>query len=126
MLNLLLDSNREAVAQEISISMSAERVISILKEVILINGKHECIRTDNVPEFISEKMRVWGEANGIKYNFIQPDKPTQNNYVERFNGSYRRAKLDAYVFRNIEEVRELTEEWCLTTTRKGPARLSEK
>ena len=110
-LNILDDSNREAVAQEISMSMPAERVISILEKVIFINGKPECIRTDNGPEFISEKMRIWCEANGIKHKFIQPGKPTQNSYVERFNGSYRRAVLDAYIFRNIEDVRELTERW---------------
>ena len=71
-LNILDDSNREAVAQEISMSMPAERVISILEKVIFINGKPECIRTDNGPEFISEKMRIWCDANGIKHKFIQP------------------------------------------------------
>jgi len=110
-LNILDDSNREAVAQEISMSMPAERVIQILEKVIFINGKPECIRTDNGPEFISEKLRIWCEANDIRHKFIQPGKPTQNSYVERFNGSYRRAILDAYIFRNIEEVRKLTEEW---------------
>ena len=64
-LNILDDSNREAVAQEISMSMPAERVISILEKVIFIKGKPECIWTDNGPEFISEKMRMWCEANRI-------------------------------------------------------------
>ncbi len=91
--------------------MPAERVIAIMEKVIFINGKPECIRTDNGPEFISEKFNIWCQANGIKLKFIQPGKPTQNSYVERFNGSYRRAVLDAYIFRNIEEVRELTERW---------------
>ena len=97
-LNILDDSNREAVAQEISMSMPAERVISIMEKVIFINGKPECIRTDNGPEFISEKFNVWCQANGIKHKYIQPGKPPQNSYVERFNGSYRRAILDAYIF----------------------------
>ena len=54
-LNILDDSNREAVAQEISMSMPADRVIAIMEKVIFVNGKPECIRTDNGPEFISEK-----------------------------------------------------------------------
>ena len=65
-------------------------------------------------------MRIWCEANGIKHKFIQPGKPTQNSYVERFNSSYRRAILDAYIFRNIEEVRELTEKWRLDYNAKRP------
>lgn len=110
-LNIIDDCNREAVAQEAYMSMPAERVISVLEEVISCNGKPECIRTDNGPEFISEKLKVWCLANGIEHKFMQPGKPTQNSYIERFNGSYRRAVLDAYIFRNLDEVRFLTEKW---------------
>lgn len=119
-LNILDDNDREAVAQEVSMSMPAERVISMLEKVIFINGKPECIRTDNGLEFISEKMKIWCEANGIRHKFIQPGKPTQNSYVERFNGSYRRAILDAYIFRNIEEVREITEKWRIDYNGRRP------
>ena len=64
-LNILDDSNREAVEQEKSMSMPAERIISIMEKGIFINGKPECIRTDNGPEFISEKYYVWCQANCI-------------------------------------------------------------
>ena len=58
-------------------SMPAERVVAIMEKVIFVNGKPECIRTDNGPEFISEKFNVWCQANGIKHKFIQPGKPTR-------------------------------------------------
>ena len=84
----------------------------ILKEVIEKKTlKPDCIRTDNGPEFISDKMKIWCLANGVEHKFTQPGKPTQNSYIERFNGSYRRAILDAYIFRNLDEVREITERW---------------
>ncbi|MBO7413794.1 MAG: transposase, partial [Fibrobacter sp.] len=46
-----------------------------------------------------------------KILYTQPGRPTQNSYIERFNGSYRRAVLDAYIFRTLDDVREVTEKW---------------
>ncbi|HAT60944.1 MAG TPA: IS3 family transposase, partial [Prevotella sp.] len=53
----------------------------------------------------------WCEVNAIEIKYTQPGHPTQNSYVEQFNGSYRRAVLDAYLFRSIEDVRNITEKW---------------
>jgi putative transposase len=110
-LNILDDFNRAAVAQEISMSMPAERVIRILEKVIWIQGKPESIRCDNGPEFISNRFQEWCKANGITIKYTQPGCPTQNSYIERFNGSYRRGVLDAYIFRTLEDVREITQTW---------------
>ena len=61
--------------------------------------------------FISHEFQEWCEGNGIKILYTQPGCPTQNSYIERFNGSYRRAVLDAYIFRTLDDVREITEKW---------------
>lgn len=110
-LNLMDDFNREALAIEVDTSLPAERVIRVLEQVTEWRGKPNRIRVDNGPEFISTSLGLWCEQKGIALQFIQPGKPTQNAYIERFNGSFRRDVLDAYLFEDLEQIRTLTEEW---------------
>lgn len=109
--NLIDDFNREALAIEIDSSLPADRVIRTLQQVIDWRGTPKRIRVDNGPEFISTKLGRWCQERGIHLQFIQPGKPMQNAYIERFNGSFRRNILDAYLFENISQVRMLTDEW---------------
>ena len=109
--NLIDDFNREALAIEIDTSLPAQRIIRVLEQVIAWRGKPKRIRVDNGPEFISIMLAIWCQEIGIELQFIQPGKPTQNAYIERFNGSYRRDVLDAYLFQNIDQVKMLTEEF---------------
>ncbi len=109
--NLIDDFNRQALAIEIDTSLPAERIIRVLDQVIAWRGKPKRIRVDNGPEFISFLLAAWCEERGIQLQFIQPGKPTQNAYIERFNGSYRKDVLDAYLFEDIDQVRMLTEEF---------------
>ena len=110
-LNILDDFDRSAIAQEVAISIPASRLVRILEKVIWTMGKPRNIRCDNGPEFIAGIFQSWCKANDINLLYIQPGHPTQNSYVERFNGSYRRAVLDAYLFRTLDDVRTITEEW---------------
>ncbi len=110
-LNLMDDFNREALAIEVDTSLPAERVIRVLEQVIDWRGKPTRIRVDNGPEFISTALGFWCEENDIHLQFIQPGKPTQNAYIERFNGSFRRDVLDAYLFDNLDQIKTLSEEW---------------
>lgn len=109
--NVIDDSDRVAVAQKVAHSIPASRLIRFMEEIIWENGKPNNIRCDNGPEFISHEFRSWCKGNDINILYTQPGCPTQNSYIERFNGSYRRAILDAYIFRTLDEVRELTEKW---------------
>jgi len=69
------------------------------------------IRMDNGPELIARRMAQWAEAHGVDLAFIQPGKPSQNAYAERFNRTFREDVLDAYLFSSLQEARDITEEW---------------
>lgn len=56
-------------------------------------------------------LRGESEVEAVKLEFIQPGKPTQNAFIERFNRTYRTEILDFYLFRTLNEVREITEKW---------------
>lgn len=109
--NLIDDCTREVLAIEIDTSLSSKRIIRTLEKVILERGKPSIIRTDNGPEFTSKELEFWAKDNGIQIQFIQPGRPMQNGYIERFNRIYRESILDAYLFFDLDQVRELTAEW---------------
>lgn len=111
LLNILEDYNRECLAIEVGLSISAERVTRVLDWIIENKGMPIEIRTDNGPEFTSFHYLSWCEANGIKAKFIQPGKPKQNGYIERFNRTFREDVLDAYLFESIDQLQMKADWW---------------
>lgn len=109
--NVIDDFNRQALGIEIDYSLPTLRVIRTLEQIIEFRGKPSKLRMDNGPEFISHLFEAWCNEQGIELQYIQPGKPTQNAYIESFNGLYRRHVLDHYLFETLEEVRALTDEW---------------
>ena len=69
------------------------------------------MRMDNGPELISLALAQWAEEHGVMLEFMKPGNPTQNEFIERFNQTYRTEILDFYLFRTLNEVREITERW---------------
>jgi putative transposase len=111
LLNIIDDYNREFLAIEVDTSLPALRVIRTLQRLIETRSKPVCIRVDNGPEFISDKLQQWCSDQGITLKFIQPGKPVQNAFVERNNGSLRKELLNAYLFYDLQQVRGMAENW---------------
>ena len=109
--NVIDDGTRETLIIDVDTSLSSKRIIRTLEKVIAQRGAPDSIRSDNGPEFTSKDFQLWCEGKKIANQFIQPGKPMQNGYIERFNRLYRQAVLDAYLFFDLDQVRQLTEEW---------------
>jgi putative transposase len=113
-LNVLDEANREALAIEVGVSLPAARVVRVLDQLLALYGRPAMLRMDNGPEFLAQEFVTWSEAQGIALHYIQPGKPDQNAFIERFNRTYRAEVLDAYVFESIREVQDLTDDWLPT------------
>lgn len=118
--NVIDDFNREGLCIEVDFSLPTERVIRALEQVIEWRGKPEAIRCDNGPEYISHTIINWAEAQDIQLVHIQPGKPQQNAYVERYNRTVRYDWLAQYLFDSIEEVQDHATRWLWSYNNERP------
>lgn len=119
-LTILDEGNREGLAIEVATSIPSPRVVRVLDDLVTLHGCPGALRTDNGPEFIAQPLVEWCEAHAVALHYIQPGKPDQNAYIERFNRTYRTEVLDAYAFESITQVRDLTETWLESYNRERP------
>lgn len=119
--SLMDDCSREALAAEADTSISSQRVIRILDQVMKSRGTPpKRIRVDNGPEFISHALKKWAAANQVELIFIQPGKPTQNGFIERLNGTIRREVLNRFWFDDLAHAREELDQWIIEYNRFRP------
>ena len=119
-LTLIDEGNREALAIDVGTSIPSTRVIRVLDELTTLHGRPLAIRVDNGPELTAETFVAWCAQRGIGIHYIQPGKPDQNAFIERFNRSYRSEVLDAFLFASLTEVRDLTAAWLEIYNRERP------
>ena len=118
--NVIDDFNREALGIEIDFSLPSERVIRALKQIIAWRGKPRVIRCDNGPEYISAAVQTWAKELDIRLEFIQPGKPQQNAYVERFNRTVRYEWLSQYYWSDLAEVQDFATKWMWSYNHDRP------
>jgi len=118
--NVIDDYNREGLEIEADFSLPSQRVIRSLERIIEWRGKPKIIRCDNGPEYISTALQNWAKKQKIKLEYIQPGKPQQNAYIERYNRTVRYDWLNQYIFNTIEEVREFATKWLWVYNNERP------
>jgi putative transposase len=118
--NVIDDYNRECLGIEVDHSLPTQRVIKSLEQLIEWRGKPKAIRCDNGPEYISYALREWAQAMDIELMYIQPGKPTQNAYIERFNRTARNEWLNMHIFDSIEHAQSLATEWMWVYNNERP------
>ena len=118
--NVLDDYNREGLGIEVDQSLPSARVIKALERIIEWRGKPAAIRCDNGPEYVSQSLVNWANEHQITLMYIQPGKPTQNAYIERFNRTVRHEWLDMHLFESIEHAQHLATDWLWKYNNERP------
>ena len=111
MLTVVDDCTRECRGILMDFSIGGRRVSRFLDQLIDIQGKPVNTLTDNDTEFTSRAMFFWAQERNIQLNFIEPGKPSQNAFIESFNGRLRDECLNESVFRNIHHARTVIASW---------------
>ena len=119
-LNILDEGIREALDIVIDTSLPAARLVRVLEQLRAERGVPKMIRVDNGPEMTSSTFTQWCENHSIHISYIEPGKPNQNAYIERFNRSYRTEVLGPHVFSSLSQVRELSWEWMISYNEERP------
>jgi putative transposase len=93
---------------EIDTSITSARLVRIFEQIWRERPLPQVLRTDNGPEFLGEAFVQWAKRHGMAIQYIQPGKPNQNAFIERFNRTFRDEVLDQHLFLRLEDVREAT------------------
>ena len=110
-LTVVDDFSRECVDIAVDYGIGGEYVTQVLDRVAQFRGYPRAIRTDQGPEFTSRAFMAWAHARGIQHLINDAGKPTQNAYVESFNGKFRDECLNEQWFESLHQARQEVARW---------------
>lgn len=119
-LTLVDNMSRESPAMVADTAFSGARVVAVLNRLEATWGLPKSIQVDNGPEFTSRALDDWAHRHGVKLVFSRPGTPTDNPYIEAFNGRFRAECLDQYWFASLEEARQIIEAWRIDYNQVRP------
>jgi putative transposase len=103
--------SREALAIEVGQRLRGEHVVDVLNRLVQQRGAPKYLFADNGAEFTGQLVDLWAYHHGVRIDFSRPGKPTDNAFIETFNGSLRDECLNLHWFNTIVEARSLIEAW---------------
>ena len=121
-LTIVDNVSRVSPAIVVGPSLTGERVVAVLDHLRHTVGAPSRIAIDNGPEFISRALAVWAYEHQVHLEFSRPGTPTDNAYVESFNGHVRAECLDQHWFTSLEEARAVIEQWRVEYNQERPHR----
>ena len=111
---------RESLAIRVDARFTSGQVVKVLEEVALTRGAPLTLRADNGPEFTARMLDLWAYLNGVTPDFSRPGKPTDNAYIESFNGRFREECLSQHYFTSIDDARRTAELWRVDYNERCP------
>jgi len=119
-LTLVDQFSRESPAIEVGRSIPGSQVVAVLERLAMTTGLPKIITVDNGPEFTGRALDEWAHRNGIKLDYSRPGKPTDNAYIESFNGRLRQECLDQHWFSSLEDAKIKIETWRIDYNEQRP------
>ncbi len=111
---------RECLAIRVDLRFTGDRVVRVLEGLAADRRAPAAIRTDNGPEFTGQSLDLWAYFNGVTLDFSEPATPTDNAFIESFNGRFREECLDLHWFTCVEDARSKTGAWRVHYNRDRP------
>ena len=105
------DCTKEAIDIAVDFSLCGRYVTRVLDQAARQRGYPRAIRTDQGTEFTGKVFDRWTLEYGVELKLIQAGKPTQNAYVERFNGKFRDECLNEQGFHSLTHARAIISLW---------------
>jgi putative transposase len=119
-LTIVDDFTKEVIELVLDHSITGDYVTRALEHVVRFRGAPRAIRTDQGPEFTGRALDQWAYRHGVDLKLIQAGKPTQNAYIESFNGKFRDECLNEHWFATLAEARVLINEWRCDYNERRP------
>jgi putative transposase len=119
-LSIVDDFTRECLALVVDNSLSGIRVCRELDRLVERRNRPCMVVSDNGTELTSRALLGWQRDNGVEWHYIAPGKPTQNGFIESFNGRLRDECLNEHLFSILAEARRIIEAWRIDYNTKRP------